>query len=97
MAKCNNLDDVRANIDALDRQIVALLAERTTYVETAARFKERKNQVVDPPRIEDVIAKVRHRAIEHGMAPDLAESIYRAMIDAYIVHESQVWKHIHED
>jgi isochorismate pyruvate lyase len=97
VTECNSLDDVRTNIDALDRQIVALLAERTTYVEAAARFKAQKALVVDPPRIEDVIAKVRHRATEHGMNPDLAETIYRAMIDAYILHEGREWVRVHGD
>lgn len=96
MTECHSLADVRENIDRLDRQILPLLAERATYVEQAARFKERKNQVVDAERIEQIVLKVRHMANEFGMSPELAENIYRAMIDAYIIHESQVWKHLHE-
>ena len=96
MSKCNDLSDVRQNIDRLDRMIMPLLAERATYVEQAAGFKPHKNQVVDNDRIEDVIRKVRHIAIENGMEPSLAEHIYRSMIDAYIIYESQVWKKLHE-
>ena len=36
----DSLDQVRAQIDRLDRQIVALLAERGEYVRQAARFKK---------------------------------------------------------
>lgn len=97
MGKCKDLTDVRQNIDRLDRLIVPLLAERTTYVEQAAGFKTQKSQVVDNDRIEDVISKVRHIAIENGMEPSLVDHIYRSMIDAYIIHESQVWKKLHED
>jgi isochorismate pyruvate lyase len=97
VSTCKNLGDVRQNIDRLDRLIVPLLAERATYVEQAAGFKEQKSQVVDNDRIEDVIRKVRHIANEYEMAPDLVENIYRAMIDAYIIHESQVWKKLHDE
>ncbi len=96
MNTCANLAEVRLNIDRLDRDIVELLAERAGYVEQAAGFKATKAQVVDNDRIEDVILKVRHLANENGTDPDLIEHIYRSMIDAYIIHESQVWKRLHE-
>src|SRR3546814_17458589 len=53
------MTEVRDNIDRLDRQIVALLAERTGYVRQAARVKLERGAIVDPERIEDVVAKVR--------------------------------------
>ncbi len=96
MEDCNDLTDVRRNIDRLDSEIVPLLAERAGYVELAAKFKLSKSQVVDNDRIEDVVSKVRHLANEYGTDPTLLENIYRAMIDAFIIHESQVWKRLHE-
>ncbi len=96
MTECKSLAEVRDNIDRLDRRIVPLLAERAGYVEQAAGFKELKSQVVDTDRIEAIISKVRHLANEHETSPDLVEHIYRAMIDAFIMHESQVWKSLHE-
>jgi len=93
---CKDLADVRQNIDRLDRQIVPLLAERAGFVELAAKFKQSKAQVVDNDRIEEVVRKVRHLANEYGTDPALIENIYRAMIDAFIIHESQVWKRLHE-
>jgi isochorismate pyruvate lyase len=97
MAHCKSLDDVRAHIDRLDRQIVPLLAERATYVAQAPIFKETKHQVVDRDRIEEVISKVRHLAIEEGCDPALVENIYRAMIDAYIVFEAQAFLEVHPE
>lgn len=97
MSECKSLADVRENIDRLDRKIVPLLAERATYVEQAARFKATKAAVVDSARIEQIILKVRHLAIEEGMAPDLVEHIYRSMIDAYIIHEAKVYKTLHPE
>lgn len=97
MAKCKNLGEVRENIDRLDRRIVPLLAERATYVEQAAGFKPTKAAVVDAARIEEIVLKVRHMAIEEGMCPDLAENIYRSMIEAYIIHEAKVYRKIHSE
>lgn len=95
MPECKDLAEVRENIDRLDRLLVPLLAERATYVEQAARFKATKAAVVDTPRIEQIILKVRHLAIEEGMDPDLVEHIYRSMIDAFIIHEAKVYTKLH--
>jgi len=97
MAQCKDLAEVRENIDRLDRAIVPLLAERAGYVEQAAGFKPTKAAVVDTPRIEAIILKVRHLAIEEGTCPDLVEHIYRSMIDAYILHEAKIYKKLHPE
>lgn len=97
MPECKDLAEVRENIDRLDRQLVPLLAERATYVEQAARFKPTKAAVVDLPRIEAIILKVRHLANEEGMSADLVEHIYRSMIDAFIVHEAKIYRTLHPE
>ena len=56
---CNSLDEVRAHIDRIDRQLVTLMAERETYVRQAARFKQTIEDVVVPARIEQIVVKVR--------------------------------------
>ena len=85
--ECRDLDDVRAEIDRLDRQIVALLAERAGYVRQAARFKPAREDVPAPQRVEAVIGKVRALAAEAGLDPALVERVYRAMIAAFIEAE----------
>lgn len=84
---CHSLEEVRTHIDQLDRQIVALLAERGAYVSQAARFKKDTDAVKAPQRVEQVIAKVRTLAQEHGANPVVAEQVYRAMIAAFIQQE----------
>jgi isochorismate pyruvate lyase len=93
---CRSLAEVRENIDRLDRMIVPLLAERSGFVAQAAGFKVTRGAVVDVPRIEDIIAKVRGLAGEAGADPALIERIYRAMIDAYIAFEDGVWDRTHQ-
>jgi isochorismate pyruvate lyase len=97
MTKCLSLAEVRQNIDRLDAIIVPLLAERAGFVAQAAGFKVTKAAVVDNDRIEQIALRVRHLAIENGTDPDLIEHIYRALINAYIVFESQQWVRLHSE
>ncbi|CAA2105314.1 chorismate mutase [Variovorax paradoxus] len=86
---CANLGEVRENIDRLDREIVALLAERGRYVKDAARFKADAFQVSAPQRQQEVIDKVKALAGEKGAYPEVVEAAYRALIAGFIAREQQ--------
>lgn len=86
---CANLAEVRENIDALDRRIVALLAERGRYVKDAARFKRDAFQVSAPQRQQEAIDKVRALAEQEGAYPEVVEAAYRALIAGFIAREQQ--------
>lgn len=90
--KAQSLDEVRANIDCLDRKIIRLVAERGGFVQQAARFKTSHADVEAPKRVEQVIAKVRGLANEAGLEPQVAEAAYRAMISAFIEVERQAFQ-----
>jgi len=84
---CQSIEEVRQQIDRLDRQIVTLLAERGAYVRQAAGFKRNSDEVRAPQRVEQVIGKVVELANELGADPMVIEQVYRAMIDAFIAAE----------
>lgn len=86
---CASLAEVRENIDALDRQIVFLLAERGRYVKDAARFKRDAFQVSAPERQQDVINKVIRLANETGAYPEVVEACYRTLMAGYIAREQE--------
>jgi isochorismate pyruvate lyase len=79
--------EVRAEIDALDRAIVALLADRLHYIDEAARLKTSRDQVRDEARIADVLAKAEAEARRLGADPAVIATAYRALIEASITHE----------
>ena len=81
---CKSIEEVRANIDRIDRQIVALIAERGSYVKRAARFKKTTDDVKAPQRVEQVISKVTTLSLELGANPTVTEQVYRAMISGFI-------------
>jgi itaconate CoA-transferase len=82
--RLESLDEVRASIDATDREIVRLLAKREGYVRRAARFKKTQREVEAPKRVEEVVGKVRALAEGHGASPEVVEEVYRAMISRFI-------------
>jgi isochorismate pyruvate lyase len=86
-AELGSLEEVRARIDAVDRELVRLLAERGGYVRQAARFKRSGDEVRAPQRAEAVVARARALAEAHGLDPAIAERVYRAMIAAFVEAE----------
>ena len=88
---CNSMDDLRVAIDTLDRELVALLAQRQSYIERAAVLKAEREAVRDPARIEEVVRKVVAEGTRKGLSPAIAESVWRALIEASIAHEYQAF------
>lgn len=90
--KCENLEQVRENIDRIDNEIIKLIAERGTYVVQASAFKKDEEGVKDTGRVEKVIAKVREKAEEYGASPDMVEALYREMISRFVSMEMNEFK-----
>ena len=88
---CQSMAEVRQGVDALDRALVRLLAERQRYMDAAARIKPDRSVVHDDARIEDVVAKVLAAAGPAGLSPAIAEPVWRTLIDRCIAHEFGVW------
>lgn len=88
---CASLAQVRVNIDRIDREIVAALAERGQYVAEAGRFKKDPAAVSAPARVEAIVARVRGLAAADGLAPEVAERTYRALIAAFEDYERAEW------
>lgn len=92
---CQNLDEVRRNIDRIDRSLLELLAERGAYVRQAAAFKKTAAEVPAPQRVEQVITRITALATELGADPRVAEATWRAMIAAFIAAEMTTHAALH--
>ncbi len=88
---CASMAEVRQGVDALDRALVVLLAERQRYMDAAARLKPSRDVVHDDARIEDVVQKVLAAAAPAGLSPAIAEPVWRLLIDRCIAHEFETW------
>ncbi len=88
---CQTMAEVRVGVDALDRALVTLLAERQRYMDAAARIKGDRGAVHDQARIEDVVAKVKTAARAAGLSEEIAEPVWRTLVDRCIAYELGVW------
>ena len=88
---CETMTEVRQGVDALDRALVTLLAERQRYMDAAARIKVERHAVHDQARIEDVVAKVKAEAARQGLSEAIAEPVWRTLIERCIAYEFEVW------
>ncbi|MFQ5626041.1 MAG: chorismate mutase [Methyloligellaceae bacterium] len=86
---CRNMDELRVEIDRIDRALVDLVAERFTYVDRAWQLKNSPDDAVVPWRIHQVVDKVRERAAQKGLPPELVESLWRQMIGWFIQYEEE--------
>jgi isochorismate pyruvate lyase len=84
---CGSMAELRGAIDTLDARLVALLAVRQAYIERAAQLKTGRDQVRDPARIEEVVAKVIAEGRKAGLSAEIAEPVWRTLIEASIKHE----------
>jgi len=89
-AECQTKDDVRAEIDRIDRALLALFAERHAYVTRMAEIKTDPHEAFDPARIEAVITKVRERSLDLDLDEDQAELIWRTLISWNINYEKGI-------
>ncbi len=94
-ADCASMDEVRAEIDRIDRQLVRLLAKRQAYIEAAARIKDLESEVRLEWRIEDVVSKVLAAAHREGLSKRIAEPVWRELIERCIEHEHEVFRRRH--
>jgi isochorismate pyruvate lyase len=89
-AQCGNLAEVRTEIDRIDSALVALIGERFGYVERAWQIKLQLGQEANVPwRNQQVIDKVRAKAKDAGIPPDLVEALWRQMIGWFIQYEEE--------
>ena len=94
MARFDDIPDMpalRAQIDALDARLIALLAERSALIDRAAQIKSREGLPARiDVRVEEVAANARRLAGEQGLDPDLAEQLWRAMMEHFIAQEERI-------
>lgn len=91
IAALPDMTALREAIDALDRELIALLARRALVIDRAAQIKLRDGLPARiTPRVEQVAANARANAAAAGLDPDLAEALWRTMMEYFIAQEARV-------
>ncbi len=86
---CRDMGQVRGEIDRIDVSLVDLIAERFAYVDRAWQLKADPGEAYVPWRIQQVIDKVKERAKERGLPPELTEALWRQMIGWFVQYEEE--------
>jgi chorismate mutase / prephenate dehydratase len=90
MAMALELAALRDRIEAVDRQIIALIAERLKIVEDVAEAKlASASPFRDREREESLLARLRTMATGAGLDPQQIERMYRIVMDMSVAHQEQ--------
>ena len=87
-----SIEDIRAEIDRLDRQVITLLGQRFAYVKAAARYKTSETDVRAPERFEVMLRQRRAWAELEGLSANAIEQMYRHLVTYFIEEEMQHWQ-----
>ncbi|MCF6309771.1 MAG: chorismate mutase [Sulfurimonas sp.] len=87
MKKCNSLEEVRTEIDNIDNQLVELISTRSHLIRQAASFKNSVDEVKAEDRIEFILQKVRHKAIQADVSPNMISELFTIMINEMVETE----------
>ncbi|MDD5184443.1 MAG: chorismate mutase [Paludibacter sp.] len=89
-SECNNKNEIRQQIDAIDKEIIALFAKRFEYVSEIVKFKNDVESVVAQERKDQVIKERGEWAEKHGLDKDTFEQIYRFLVEHNIGKELDI-------
>lgn len=88
--------DVRLGVDAIDRELVALLARRFAYMDAAARIKPARSAVRDEARKAEVITNAATGASAACLPAGLAEALWETLVEASIAYELRAWDRLRQ-
>jgi isochorismate pyruvate lyase len=95
--RCQTMSDVRAGVDQIDRELVALLACRFGFMDAAARIKANRGAVRDESRKQQVIDNVRREARAAGIPETVIAVVWDALIEGSIAYELERFDSLRED
>ncbi len=93
---CTTMAEVRAGVDAVDRELAALLGVRFGYMRAAARIKPDRAAVRDEPRKAQVIANAAAAAHAAGVPEGVAAQVWERLVEASIAYEFEKFDALHD-
>ncbi|OGS55783.1 MAG: chorismate mutase [Erythrobacter sp. RIFCSPHIGHO2_12_FULL_63_10] len=93
--ECATMAEVREGVDALDRELVALLERRFDYMRAAARIKQSRDAVRDEARKAVVIAAARAEAQARDLPSDAIADMWERLVEGSIAFELDEWDRLH--
>jgi len=89
-SECNSKEEIRQQIDRIDKEIITLFALRFQYVSEIVKYKTDIESVVAQERKDQVIKERGEWAKNHGLDKATFEQIYRFLVDHNIGKELEM-------
>lgn len=80
-ATCRDMVEIRADVSALDHEILRMLGKRLEYVKAAVAFKPDEASITNPGHWDRFFADRRAWAVEAGYDPNVIEALFRSLYD----------------
>lgn len=89
---CSGMEDIRNEIDRIDRAVISMIGRRFQYVLAASKFKTSETAVRAPERFKAMLEKRREWAQTEGLDPDAIEKMYSDLVKHFIDEEMRRWR-----
>lgn len=89
---CISLEDIRNEIDKIDKSIISMFAERNKFVQAIVRFKFDTAGIRAEARKNEVISQRKEWAEEKGLDSGTFAKIYELLIESNIKQELRIFK-----
>ena len=87
----HSMTDVHQQVDRIDAEIIALMAQRFACMDAAARIKQDRNIVRDEGRKATVLQNVKNLAEEARIPVPTMAAIWEMLVETSISYELQKW------
>lgn len=89
--ECLNMQEIRLEIDRIDRKIIAAFGERFEYIKAASKFKTSETSVKAPERFKSMLQQRRIWA-EEELNLDVIEKLSQDLVNYFIQEELKHWQ-----
>jgi isochorismate pyruvate lyase len=90
--ECQDMQEIRKEIDQIDKNVIDLLGLRFNYVKAVAKFKKNELEVNAPDRLVTMLSHRRNWAKEKNLSPEVIEKMYRDLVNYFIDQELKHFK-----
>ena len=87
--KRKKLSKIRFELDKLDNILIKIIKKRTNLVNKVLALKDKKNQIIDQKRINNILKNIKKKSIKNKIDPKITNRIWKNMIWAYIQYEKK--------
>ena len=89
--ECQNLNEVRQEIDRIDREMMRQFSERYEYVKAASKFKPNVASIAAPDRVASMLEERKLWAKEESFDIQLGVKLFEQITRLFIEAQTKYW------